>query len=328
MDIYIKSFNRAYLLHRTIASIYQFLIGFDGKIVVLDDGTPQKFLNKIQELFPEIFIVKSPDYNQKTKNILARIETQNIIPATFWRDEVLKGSDHFILLEDDMWFSKPINYKEFTTEVEHNNLDMTKFMWLRNPKLISTNIINKSKYFYIVQPKVLTENDFLFNALFRTNNWRLGSLSKKVINHNEELLKYYHLYSVAGAVFSKKYYKNTWKDHKNKVDELYNISAVLKNIRSYRFAHSTTEIIKTTLKFKATNTSKKNDTERFDVFEFNYKLNEYWYNNHREPINFNDDISDEWICKFCEHNNISFKSWQNWYSNIKKSYELLGCSID
>ena len=45
MDIYIKQFNRAYLLHRTIASIYHYLNDFDGRVVVLDDETKKKYLN-------------------------------------------------------------------------------------------------------------------------------------------------------------------------------------------------------------------------------------------------------------------------------------------
>ena len=50
MDIYIKSFNRPFLLHRCIASIFTFLQGFDANIIVLDDGTPQKYLVKIGAL--------------------------------------------------------------------------------------------------------------------------------------------------------------------------------------------------------------------------------------------------------------------------------------
>src|SRR5690554_5584840 len=117
MDIYIKSFNRAYLLHRTIASIYHYLNNFNGRIVVLDDGTPQKYLDKIKQLFPEIEIIKSPYYEQKNESILRNEIPVKLIPAMFWKEEVLKGSEHFILLEDDMWFSVRVDFREIIKEV-------------------------------------------------------------------------------------------------------------------------------------------------------------------------------------------------------------------
>src|SRR5690606_12160154 len=113
MDIYIKSFNRAYLLHRTIASIYHYLNDFDGKII---------------ELFPDVQIIKSPYYQQKSQDISLNKVPEKVIPANFWCDEVLKGSEYFILLEDDMWFNQPINYKDFTKDVYDLKLDMIKFL--------------------------------------------------------------------------------------------------------------------------------------------------------------------------------------------------------
>src|SRR5690554_1226592 len=117
MDIYIKSFNRAYLLHRTLASIKSNLLGFDGKIIVLDDGTPQKYLQKIQQLYPEVQVRKSPYYEQKNESILRNEIPVKLIPAMFWKEEVLKGSEHFILLEDDMWFSVRVDFREIIKEV-------------------------------------------------------------------------------------------------------------------------------------------------------------------------------------------------------------------
>lgn len=329
MDIYIKSFNRAYLLHRTIASIYHYLNDFDGRIIILDDGTPQKYLDKIVELFPDVQIEKSPYYEQKSKDISLNKVPKKVIPADFWRDEVLKGSEYFILLEDDMWFTQPINYKDFTKEVYDLKMDMIKFLWLKNTKLISDNIIQKTASFNIVQPRVLTKNPFLFDAIFRTNKFKLGSLAIKLFNHKFELLKYYHLYMVAGGVFSKRYYQNTWKNTKNKVDELANVSDVLKTINNYKLGNTQNEILKTTIKFTASDIQKEKYGIALDVFKFNYILNEDWYNNKsNESINFTDDVSAEWIKNCCMNSDINFEVWQNWYTNVKQNYELMGCNLD
>ena len=331
MDIYIKSFNRAYLLHRTIASIYNYLNDFDGRIVVLDDGTPQKYLDKISELFPDVQIVKSPYYEQKTKDISLNKVPEKVIPADFWRDEVLKGSEYFILLEDDMWFTQPINYKDFTKEVYDLKMDMIKFLWLKNNKLISDNIIQKTEYFNIVQPKVLTKNPFLFDAIFRTNKFKLGSLVTKLLNHKLELLTYYHLYMVAGGVFSKRYYQACWKSNQNNVDELKQISQLLKSEINKNVGNSNTEILKTTLKTTATLISKEKLGTTVDIFKINRILNEEWLVGNTYKIDdFNLDIPTDWI-KNCilkfENNTNLYSDWEVWHKTFCLSHKNIGSEV-
>lgn len=330
MDIYIKSFNRAYLLHRTIASIYHYLNGFNGRIVVLDDGTPQRYLDKITELFPNIEIVKSPYYEQKSNDISLNKVPEKVIPANFWRDEVLKGSEYFILLEDDMWFNQSINYTDFTKEVYDLKMDMIKFLWLKNRKLISDNIIQKTIYFNIVQPKVLTKNSVLFDAIFRTNKFKLGSIAMRVFNHKEEFFRYYQLYVVAGAVFSQKYYQTCWKSSQNYVDELKQISQLLKDSTKMNIGNSKSEILKATYKFTSSNIEKERFGDKLNIYKFNYVLNEDWLKNNDcyGIFDFENDISNEWIKKCCDQAEIEFKIWEKWYADFKNSYELIGCTIN
>jgi len=331
MDVYIKSFNRAYLLNRTIASIYHYLNGFDGRIIVLDDGTPQKYLDRIVELFPDIQIIKSPYYEQKSIDVSLNKVPKKVIPADFWRDEVLKGSEYFILLEDDMWFTQPINYKDFTKEVYDLEMDMIKFLWLKNNRLISDNVVQKTEYFNIVQPRVLTKNPFLFDAIFRTNKFKLGSLVTKLFNHKLELLKYYHLYMVAGGVFSKRYYQTCWKSNQNNVDELKQISQLLQSKINSNIGNSNTEILRTTLKTTATLISKENLGTTVDIFKINEVLNEEWLVGNTYKIDdFNSDISTDWIknCILKIINNKSlYSAWDKWYEAFRLSYRKIGSEI-
>jgi len=331
MDIYIKSFNRAYLLHRTIASIYHYLNGFDGRIVVLDDGTPQKYLDKIVELFPDVKIVKSPYYEQKNKDILSNKTPEKVIPANFWRDEVLKGSEYFILLEDDMWFNQPINYIDFSKNVYDLKMDMIKFLWLKNKRLISDNIIKKTEYFNIVQPKILTKNPFLFDAIFRTNKFKLGSFVIKLFNHKLELLKYYHLYMVAGGVFSKRYYETCWKSSQDNVDELKQINQLLKSRTNSNIGNFKTEILKTTLKTTATLISKENLGTTVDIFKVNEILNEEWLKGNTYKIEkFDLDIPNDWIknCILNIKNGANlYSDWEVWYEAFCLSYIKIGSEV-
>ncbi|MBA5791363.1 hypothetical protein H1R17_13645 [Flavobacterium sp. xlx-214] len=329
MDIYIKSFNRAYLLHRTIASIYHFLDGFSDKIIVLDDGTPQRYLDKIQQLFPDVIIKKSPNFEKKSNHILLETVPEKVIPADFWRNEILKVSANFILLEDDMWFKEHINYTDFVSEVCNMKVDMIKFMWLKNEKLRSKNIVQSKKYFDIIEPKVLTTNGFLFTSIFKTNQLKVSSIVSKFKSKKDELLKYYHLYIVAGGVFSQKYYEKVWCNSANIVDELLQIREVLKHIKSFKFAHTKTEIIKATYKFTASTIDKEHFATSLDVFKLNKILNEAWVNGKEYDIlDFENDISSKWIEECCTNTDVDFNDWKNWYEQFKASYESMGCVIE
>lgn len=333
MDIYIKSFNRAYLLHRTIASIYHYLNNFNGRIVVLDDGTPQKYLDKINHLFPHVEIVKSPYYEQKSNDISLNKVPEKVIPANFWRDEVLRGSEYFILLEDDMWFTQPINYKNFVKDIYDLKMDMVKFMWLKNNVLISDGIIQTTEYFKLVDPKVLTKNYFLFDAFFRTNKWKLGSIAKRLFQHKEELLKYYQLYIVAGGIFSKRYYNACWKLDQNNVDELKQISQLLSSKIPFRTGNSNQEILKATYKTTATLISKDHLCATVDIFKINKFLNEEWLKGNSYDISdFEKDIPTEWMKKCIVNNDILntnlFAEWEIWYKAFSLSYKKIGCDVE
>lgn len=324
MDIYIKSFNRPYLLHKCIASIYHFLKDFDGRIVVLDDGTPEIYLDKIINLFPKVVVIKSPNYEQKSRAISLNQVPENVIPANFWKEEVLKGSENFILLEDDMWFIKPINYKYFVSDVNTYKLDMIKFLWLKNNKLISKNISKKTNYFKIIQPKLFTKNAFLFNAIFKTNQLKLRTFANVFFNLNNELLNYYQIFIVAGGVFSKKYYETCWKNNQNKVDEFQQIFNLLQSKKAFNVGNSNTELLRTTLISKAST----NNNDLFSIHEFNKKLNDYWLSLSDINYNFNEDFSLDFIKIAIKNTNITFTDWENWYKKIKQPYIEMGCKLD
>ena len=122
MDILIKSFNRVYYLNRCLFSISKYLKNFSGKIYVLDDGTPNVYLEKIQSKYPEIIILKSNNYQEKAKLLEAHNnQLPPIIPSKLWHDSALNISEYFIVLEDDVWFTETINVSELQQicEKEH-----------------------------------------------------------------------------------------------------------------------------------------------------------------------------------------------------------------
>ncbi|HLW42482.1 MAG TPA: hypothetical protein VKY82_08975 [Flavobacterium sp.] len=325
MDIYIKSFNRAYLLHRTLASIKSNLLGFDGKIIVLDDGTPQKYLQKIQQLYPEVQVRKSPYYEQKNESILRNEIPVKLIPAMFWKEEVLKGSEHFILLEDDMWFSVRVDFREIIKEVTDLRMDMVKFLWLNNSLLISGNIVDSSKNICKVAPELFTKKAKLFEMIFRTNRFKAGGITRRFVDINKELLKYYQLYAVAGGLYSKRYYKACWNHHQDMIDELQQIQQLLQAKEQFCVGNTKQEIIRTTLKTTASLISKESFSGAFDVFKFNKLLNEYWlHHNIYLTENLDEDVPDEWIKNGLKDSEIDFNDWKKWYDTFQERYLNMG----
>ena len=78
MDILIKSFNRPYYLDRCLQSIAKYAQNPDYSIIVLDDGTPQKYLDKIQEKHSEIKILKSEFYTEKSQLLQKQLQKTTI----------------------------------------------------------------------------------------------------------------------------------------------------------------------------------------------------------------------------------------------------------
>lgn len=332
MDLFIKSFNRAYLLHRTLESIRKNLLGFEGRIIVLDDGTPQIYLDELLSLFPEIEIRKSPYYFDKSKAITDNKSPKNVVPTDFWKAEVMKGTDFFILIEDDTWFSKPVDFQLLKPEVELMQMDMVKFMWLGNSKLISKNSKDSGKLINKVVPELCTQNSLLFDFIFRSNRFKGKTIANMFYNLDEALLKYYQFYIVAGGVFSKRYYQTCWKESSNKVDELQQISQLLKSRKKFNVGNTVHEVLKTTIKTTSSMMAKNHLGSTVDIHKVNQILNKAWMNGKRYEItDFESDLPSKWIENQLENDPEEGKAlaqqWRQWYEVFEASYKNIGCNF-
>lgn len=330
MQVYIKSFNRAYLLDRTLASLEQ-MLSFDmQKVTVLDDGTPELYLNKIQKKYPSIVIKKSPFYQEKSAALLESQPIVKKIPSQFWNACIAQGPEHFILLEDDMWFCQPWDLTLFLKEIEEQPMDMIKFFWLQNPRLIASQRLKVKQTFVVSGPKVLTENSRLFSFIFHSDHWSSKAL-KKLINYNYQLLPYYQKYIVAGGYFSKKFYNTCWQTTENSVNELLQIKEVLRSQVPFAVGHTPTEVLKATYKTTASGIAKDAFGQDLDVLALNKILNDAWLADQTYDINaFQEDLPTAWIEQCVAQSSdasVSFDVWQNWYAQFKASYEKIGCVL-
>ena len=135
-DIFIKSFNRPFFLERCLESIHTF-VESNYRVTILDDGTPQKYLDKIMEKYPSVTLKKSKNYTEKinsiNENLKSGAEINGFkIPTELWIDAAKNASDYFIMTEDDVWFTQKINIDQLREKAKTNKISLLKLGWLGN----------------------------------------------------------------------------------------------------------------------------------------------------------------------------------------------------
>lgn len=329
MDIFIKSFNRPYFLDRCIESIYQNISGF-SRIIVLDDGTPQKYLDRLTEKYSEITIRKSEFYNDKAAMISSGIIRKELLkfPGDFWYRECSTVQDFFMLLEDDMFVTEKVNLAEIEAFMNSNDLQIFKMLWLGSPLMNPGRIVSFGNYELLFPPKNISINHFqhvISNKFKKISVLQRLGLYNKYFKKN--ILPYYSIYIVAGAVYKGRYFDYMWKGVK-KLDENKQIISTLKyyedNNIELKVGKSHKELIKTSFKTSATN---EFPNVNLSIFEFNKILNEAWLNG---KLTFEDpryfDVSDEQIKNLVSEQ--QYHSWLKWREEFTKGYKNLECVVD
>lgn len=338
MDIFIKSFNRPFYLDRCISSINKYVSG-DFRIKVLDDGTPEQYLDKIRKKHPNVEILLSDNYERKIKAIKENLLTGKSvngfeIPTKFWYENVKKASEYVIVTEDDVWFTQPINVDELSQEAKNLNINLIKLGWLGNEKDMDDLIINSiSKNLESAQPNdLLLFSKKLMQAFFY-NQYKFYTILYKLgkVNHFTQL-KYWALNSILMGFYKKEYWLEIWKDMDGKVDEKRQlINAALfykKNKNNPNFISKLKlEAMKTTFQSSATNSYHEYGFD-FDVNRFNHLINEAWLKDEFDSMeNFPKDFSIEYFKRFISEK-INFTEFQKWADQFRKQYENMGCKTE
>ncbi len=336
MDILIKSFNRPYYLERCLQSIYLNCTESDFKIKILDDGTPQKYLHKLQEKFPEIEILKSNFYDLKSKNCDLGFKPEIMkIPIDFWISSAEKASNYFILLEDDIWFTQKVDLKSIYENLKADNITLLKLFWLGNPKLIQSQSTLEKENYSVYEPNLYTKSPHLYSiAFFRFSRLKFREIFEFLnIYSYEKFLGYYGIYGVAGVVFKKKYFLALWKNHKNRIDEGLQLNNAVSFLSKNKttFAHTNNEVVKTGFLSSATNQFKDFGID-VDMFLLNKIINEAWYANQLDVMqNYPNEIEFATIETILQKENnpkMQPKDWLQWVARFRNQYQKFGCKLD
>ncbi|MBB1575568.1 MAG: glycosyltransferase family 2 protein [Flavobacteriaceae bacterium] len=337
-SILIKSFNRAFYLDRCLKSIKTYVTG-NYKVTILDDGTPQKYLDKIQELHPEVTILKSENYKDKEQAIKDNLEQGKEIngfqiPTKLWRSAAQEASEYFIMTEDDVWFTENVDIDQLRENAKKHNISLLKLGWLGNTKdlqWVDKESINDT--LDSIYPKDLFLSNPLIMDWFFYNKFKFFSLLFKLkLVDNETPLKYWALNSILMGFWKKEYWLYIWKDSFGKVNEkqqLRNASVYYRKHRNNRnfIAHLKKESMKTTFQSSATNSYHSYGFD-FDVNLFNHLINEAWLAGEFDALeNFPKDFSTEYFETFIKEK-INIQEFRKWTECFKNQYRNLGCEIE
>lgn len=326
MDILIKTFYRPHLLDRCLRSIYERIADVEQiKITILDDGTPQKYLDKIQQKYPEVSFKFSDWRDEKVEKINRHLEGKEQyhdtrIPTDLWYDAIAQSSDILIITEDDVWMVDNFNMHNYANEMEKYNIHILKlgrdFTETVNHKLTETIYYHNPKYF-IKSEKLYR---LLINNSFKLRD-RLSAVGLLPKYWRNELWK---MYDIPMAMMRKDYLLYIWKDkYKRVVEDLQLANAVSWDFKT-KGKTKYTLLKDRAMDFTARSSASFNAfniEENFDLIRFNYILNELWLNGEFDEFeNYPKDFSVDYIYKILlEKEGRKFAdNWKKWTQGLEQ----------
>lgn len=342
VDILIKSFNRPYYLDRCLQSLANNVSG-DYKVTVMDDGTPEVYLDKIREKHPSISIVKSKGYPEKIKAIAENLETGKAIngfriPTDMWINQVNHASDYIIMTEDDVWFTQAVDLNVLTEDCKNFNINLLKLGWLgNNSDDIFIYAKNLTPQLQAIKPKkIFLAPPIVMDAYFN-NKFKFYSILYKLgLVDNQSKRAYLTLNSILMGFYKKDYWLEVWKGLDLKVDEKRQIINATNYYMHHRgnqnfIARLNQEAMKTTFKSSATGSYHEYGNS-FDVNRFNFIMNEFWLNDEFDSLeNYPKDFSDAYIKQKLEsanHPDAPYSEWYNWAEKFRQQYRNIGCTVE
>lgn len=320
MDIVIKSFNRAYLLDRAIFSLYKHVKSGLGNIIILDDGTPEVYLSRLQEKHEDIIIEYSPNYKLKITGQKAAA------PIQFWKSEINKCSKYILVLEDDIWLNQMIDLTYLESFLESQDIALFKLKWWGNPKMVQGKFNPMTpEGFGIIDTQLRP-----FSEVLVKNRYYLNSMANilKVIP-KDYFLSLYTLYDVAGQIFNKDYYNYVWPNDQYAIEEMIQLGKAAEYYRKNnekKVGRSNVEYTTTTFCSSSTGNS---ESLGFDMNDLNNQLNKSWLDEKFNALdNFPSDFTLNYIKNYLvDWDDVNINNWIKWSVDWRKHFINMGSDL-
>lgn len=332
IEVLIKSFNRAYYLDRCIGSLQRYLTG-DFSVTILDDGTPKRYLDRIQSLYPDVAIKYSRSYFQKSSGIVEFNERGTpyllrSIPVELWIRAAREATPVFLLLEDDCWLTEDTHLDEILDVMQRSAMATLTMSWGGCPRLVMGKKLSLSPNLEEIMPSIgpmiplLLENRFKIRSILD----RLGLFQHRMYQ------PVYAMYAITNAFFEKNYWLFLWESARDVVDE----PEQLRKAVRWRKRHPSVRYGKTKIQHAATSflTSATNNYPdvNIDILQVNYHFNEAWLDGRlksssnlprdfelSELVGLLDQVGDP-HCPSAE--------FSRWTERFKAQYRAVGFDVD
>ncbi|WP_300673851.1 glycosyltransferase family 2 protein [Soonwooa sp.] len=339
MVILIKSFNRAFYLDRCLSSIFKFAEG-NFIIKIVDDGTPEKYLQKIKDKHPTVEIILSDNYQIKSQLISDQKEVDGFtIPVKEWKKAVNSSDKYTLIIEDDVWFTDPINFHEIIQTMDAESIDLVKLGWQGAEKYNFNYTQTKLNQKVIAQypnKKLFLANAKTMNMVLE-NKFKLKSILCRLnLFNNYTPLEYYELFSILMGLYNKDYWNYLWKDIDVRVSERKQMVNAIewrsKNIKKRSsICRTDKEYLKTTYSSTATNSYRKYKT-KVDINKINRILNDLWLN---DKLDSENNMPKDFDLKYLTDlvnvnypNEINMELWHQWIGEFKEDCLSYGAVVD
>ena len=337
ISIIVKSFNRPYYLDRCLQSIFKYVSG-DYNVIVVDDGTPPIYLDKIKKKHPKVTMVYSDLYEEKVAQLQAHAFGTSsfnlkIIPSKLWVKAVQDASQVFCMLEDDVWITVSFDISEISNHMRTREIVLAKMYWGGNTEGFPSNVSKEVHGLQEYVPDLPKGPEWLTRMLL-LNNFKIYSAAYRLRFVKEAIyfqLPFYGLYSVASAFFDKSYWLHLWEDKQIKADEVYQLSKALNWVKHHPsgFAKTQHQLTETSFISSATNTFKDVD---FDVIAASHYLNEAWLRGELDAMqNYPKDFTPEYLKPIFDNaadTRCTFENWLQWIKRFKGLYSSMGVTVD
>lgn len=320
MNIFIKTFNRPYSLERCIRSIKENVMNYSD-IIILDDGTEKKYIDKILQKHPDLKIVYSETADYKYEYIINNLEKwfyyreKKYDPANFWITNIAKYADEcFLLLEDDFWVVEKIDLRVFQQHILTNNIIFTKLNQVNNAVFAPNEEVDIKVY--------IEKNPALFYCLPRINS----------------LNDVWKIYLVAGAIYKKEYYLHTYEGIPFFSEENYLLQRAVQYVNQvngnpYRVRFAKTEMDAVKQGWSSTAIGRPEEiAQGFNAYLCNKALNECWYADELDAMyNFPNDFPEDYIITMFHKMSLEIKQiecWRGWRRKWFQAYKDIGIELN
>ncbi|WP_151087653.1 glycosyltransferase family 2 protein [Hymenobacter baengnokdamensis] len=333
IDIFIKSCNRAYYLDRCLQSIYKLVTG-EFTIKILDDGTPPQYLARIAQQYPDVQMLRSPLYGAKVAILAGYLQQgqayQSLgIPTQFWIESIAAGTDYFLLLEDDIWLTQPVDVSAIEATIRRERLAMVRLSWQGNPQLVAGQLHKLDASIEEIKPTIPQWRSLVF-----TNRFKVRSVGYK-LGFFRDIMPYqlplYVLYAVAAAFFEKHYWLFLWQGAGTRVLEEAQLKKALYwyQQQQSRYAKVLVESAQTSY---LTSTTNGYQETRCDMLLINHLLNEAWLGGELDSMQqYPKDFAVAYLAPFLlatPNGQELYHDWLTWTARFKNDYERVGCVVE